>query len=188
LRASSTGWQICFVVLHLPLLGYPAWFLGFQLSSSLKHVSAILFVYELFCRLLSVGGLFYFVLFTIFFLSAVCSCNWDRDTWVYILFLALGAPIVFWVVVAGGLEAGSLTEVSSPMNAIFVHPFRFILRSFVLLFSLIIILVLFCASIYNTSHRPSVVGFVLAVILFLVYLVRYDSSGTYNPNWMNWLG
>ena len=41
---------------------------------------------------------------------------------------------------------------------------------------------------YNILHGPSVTCFILTVVLFLVYLARYDSSGIYQLNWTDWLG
>ena len=179
-------WQICFVILHLPLLGYAAWFPAFRLP--VPHNIMLSFLYVWFCTILAFACLIYFIGLIIFALSAVFSCDWDWDAWRYILLPGLGAPIAGWLMIASALDDGLMKEASLSMNSIFVHPFRIVLRSFALIFSFLFIILIFAGLIYYTPHGPSVAGFFITGILFLVYLVRYDSSGTYKPNWTDWLG
>ena len=185
MKASQRGrnvlWQICFIALHLPLLGYAAWFPAFRLS--VPHN-----LYGWLCRLLAIYCFYYIVGLIIFALYTVCSCswNWDAWDWRYILLYSL-TPIVGWLMIAGALDGGYM-EANLSTNSIFVHPFRIILRSFALVSSFLFLFFIFAGLIYSTPHGPSVAGFFITGILFLVYLLRYDSSGTSKPNWTDWLG
>jgi hypothetical protein len=188
LRTSSVPLQICFIALHLPLFGYPVWLLPFK--SSVSSDPIVLFHYARFCKVLAMMSILSCVSFTFYLLSPVLSCVWDcGHISASVILLPIGIPIFAWLFIASALEGGWLTEFGSLLtDAIFMHPFRFIIRSTVLICILISIVTLFCMLIYNTPHGPSVAGFFLTAILFLIYLIRYDSSGTHKPNWTDWLG
>jgi hypothetical protein len=187
LRTNNVPLRICFVALHLPLFGYPVWFFAFK--SSIASDPIVLFHYARLCNLLAMFSGLYFVVFTLS-LAYVLSyaCRWDYG-WVPIIWILIGIPIFAWLFIASALEGGLLTEsISSLMDAIFVYPFRFIIRSFVFISISISIVAYFWILVYHTPHGPSGAGFFLTAILFLIYLIRYDSSGTYKLNWMDWLG
>lgn len=191
IRETNAAWQVLFVVLHLPIFGYPAWYLAFQfaLPPALHFANSILsFLYAVFCRLVAVAS-FTYILATIFIgCMMLSSCDFERLP--LELGLLLGSPIVMWLMFAGLVDSNTSSDlIDNPTyQRIFTHPFRNIIRSFFLLLVFLGQVSFFSIWVYKAPHAASAINFFLTTILFVAYLVRYESTGTIKPDWTEWLG
>ena len=197
----SSLWQVYYIISHLPLIGYAAWYLAFKISipESWWVVRGIVsFLVALFWKFL----VFPFFIVIVYLLIDCCRVPEENRGKHHhmcgaFLFRLLGVACCLYGMVACGynmyyemrdFKEDYYNQVSPRQESIWVFPLRYCFEGIYFLAIVGFIVTIFCVLIFWVPHGPSETNFGLTVVLFSIYLAVYDPSGTWKPDWLDWLG
>jgi hypothetical protein len=188
LREDDFLWQICFVVLHLPVYGYGWW--------RLPTVSPLNFEDGVAVSILRIIAAFLYFSFGSFFgafhalaflltLPCLFTSIQHRDYGEILCSL--------WVGISGVgcsflLEFFIYNNATIDLEWPFLSPYIDISRGIFFITMLRATIEGLLESIYTGSFDPPIHNFVVTAFWFVNYLSQYDSTGTSKPDWLEWLG
>jgi len=212
LNAKTTGWQAIYVIMHLPFLGYLSYLFAFRftfprglhwLGWFLQHLLAfIAAIVSRLCGTAFVGCVFGGILFL--------SANY----FVALMLLFIGAPLSIYLFFANWTYSQKVWPSPKYNNGtdeyvpLFTNPtldmlvdtaYRNTITGVWLLMVLALLTTVFCALLCwqdedslsgrrNLRKRVSIGNAVIAVGMFLWYILTYDPSHTSKPDALDWLG